>query len=139
MTETPVVIVQAQRGGPSTGLPTKTEQGDLFQLLGASQGDYPKAVFAPRTIPECYDMTVLAFNIAEKYQCPVLLATDLYLAERMETFDGVNIAKVPIERGELVTQNGGGGLRGVPRTQTAVSPRVLPGTPGAIYTAATDE
>ena len=138
MTETPVVIVEAQRGGPSTGLPTKTEQGDLFQLLGASQGEYPRAIFAPRTLQECYDMTILAFNIAETYQCPVLLATDLYLAERLETFDGVNITKVPIERGELVTQ-GDGSYRRFLITKTGVSPRALPGTPGTVYTAATDE
>ena len=138
MTETPVVIVEAQRGGPSTGLPTKTEQGDLFQLLGASQGDYPRAIFAPRTLQECYDMTILAFNIAERYQCPVLLATDLYLAERLETFEGVNITQVPIERGELVTQ-GDGSYRRFLITKTGVSPRALPGTPGTVYTAATDE
>ncbi|MBI3321384.1 MAG: 2-oxoacid:acceptor oxidoreductase subunit alpha [Candidatus Omnitrophica bacterium] len=139
MTETPVVIVEAQRGGPSTGLPTKTEQGDLFQMLGASQGDYPKAVFAPRTVQECYTMTILAFNMAEKYQCPVLIATDLYLAERLETFDGVDITRVTIERGELITQPNGNIYRRFLVTPTGVSPRALPGTSGAIFTAATDD
>ena len=139
MTETPVVIVEAQRGGPSTGLPTKTEQGDLFQMLGASEGEYPKAILAPRTLEECYSMTIQAFNLAEKYQCPVLIATDLYLAERLETFDGVDINKIPIERGELVTQPNGNGYRRFLDTKTGVSPRALPGTPGMVYTAATDE
>ncbi len=139
MTETPVVIVEAQRGGPSTGLPTKTEQGDLFQMLGASEGEFPKAVLAPRTLQECYSMTIQAFNLAEKYQCPVLIATDLYLAERLETFDGVDITTVPIERGELVTQPNGHGYRRFLDTPTGVSPRALPGTPGCVYTAATDE
>ena len=139
MTETPVVIVSAQRGGPSTGLPTKTEQGDLFQLLGASQGDFPKVILAPRTITECYSMAIEAFNIAEKFQCPVLIATDLYLAERLESFDGVDITNVPIDRGELVTQSNGHGYRRFLATPSGVSPRALPGTPGTVYTAATDE
>jgi 2-oxoglutarate ferredoxin oxidoreductase subunit alpha len=139
MTETPVVIVEAQRGGPSTGLPTKTEQGDLFQMLGASQGDFAKAIFAPRTIPECYDMTILAFNIAEKYQCPVMMATDLYLAERLETFEGVDISNIPIERGSFVTQASLQPYRRFLDTPSGVSPRALPGTPGMVFTAATDE
>ncbi len=139
MTETPVVIVEAMRGGPSTGLPTKTEQGDLFQILGASQGEFPKVILAPRTLQECYDMAIHAFNLAEKYQCPVLIATDLYLAERLETFEGVNISKIPIERGELVTQANGNGYRRFAVTPSGVSPRALPGTAGTVYTAATDE
>lgn len=139
MTETPVVIVNAQRGGPSTGLPTKTEQGDLFQLLGASQGDFPKVILAPRTLPECFSITIDAFNIAEKFQCPVLIATDLYLAERLETFDGVNITDIPIDRGELVTRSNGSGYRRFLDTETGVSPRALPGTAGTVYTSATDE
>ena len=138
MTETPVVIVEVQRAGPSTGIPTKTEQGDLFQLLGASQGDFPKAILAPRTLQECYDMTIQAFNLAEKYQLPVLIASDLYLAERLETFDGVDINNVKIERGPMVTQANGAYKRFLD-TPTGVSPRALPGTPGTIYTAATDE
>ena len=138
MTETPVVIVEAQRGGPSTGLPTKTEQGDLFQMIGASQGEFPKAVFAPRTLEESYTMTIQAFNLAEKYQCPVIISTDLYLAERLETFDGVDLNHVPIERGEFITQ-ANGTYRRFLDTKTGVSPRALPGTAGTIYTSATDE
>ncbi|MDP3723169.1 MAG: 2-oxoacid:acceptor oxidoreductase subunit alpha [Candidatus Omnitrophota bacterium] len=140
MTETPVVIVEAQRGGPSTGLPTKTEQGDLFQMLGASEGEFPKAILAPRTLEECYTMTIAAFNLAEEYQCPVLIATDLYLAERLETFDGVEITHIPIERGELLTQPpAGNGYRRFLDTKTGVSPRALPGMSGTVFTAATDE
>jgi 2-oxoglutarate ferredoxin oxidoreductase subunit alpha len=138
MTETPVVIVEAQRGGPSTGLPTKSEQGDLFQLLGASQGEFPKVILAPRTLQECYDMAIQAFNLAESYQCPVMIATDLYLAERLETFDGVDLNRIPIERGPMVTQANGVYRRFVD-TPTGVSPRALPGTQGTVFTAATDE
>ncbi|PIQ84706.1 MAG: hypothetical protein COV75_00780 [Candidatus Omnitrophica bacterium CG11_big_fil_rev_8_21_14_0_20_63_9] len=139
MTETPVVIVEVQRGGPSTGLPTKTEQADLFQLLGASQGEFPRVIFAPRTVAECYDVAIQAFNLSEKYQCPVLITSDLYLAERLETFDGVNITNVPIERGPMVSSSNGNGYRRFLDTPTGVSPRALPGTPGTIYTSATDE
>ena len=139
MTETPVVIVEVQRGGPSTGLPTKTEQADLFQLLGASQGDFPKIILAPRTLPECYTMAIQAFNLAEKYQCPVLISSDLYLAERNETLDGLDITNIPIERGELVTQWNGDRYQRFQDTKTGVSPRALPGTPGTVYVAATDE
>jgi 2-oxoglutarate ferredoxin oxidoreductase subunit alpha len=138
MTETPVVIVEVQRGGPSTGLPTKSEQADLFQVLGASQGEFPRAILVPRTLQECYQAAIQAFNLAEKYQCPVLIMSDLYLAERLETFDGVDIANVPIDRGALLTSVANG-YRRFADTPTGVSPRVLPGTPGAPYVAATDE
>ncbi len=138
MTETPLLVVEVQRGGPSTGLPTKTEQADLFQLLGASQGEFPRAIIAPRTLQECYDAAIQAFNIAETYQCPVLISSDLYLAERLETFDGVDIDNIPIERGQLVTQPNGPYRRFLD-TPSGISPRALPGTPGAIFTAATDE
>ena len=138
MTETPVVIVEVMRGGPSTGLPTKTEQGDLFQLFGASQGDFPKVILAPRTVPECFHVAVEAFNLAEKYQIPVMIISDLYLAERLETFDGVNLNNIPIDRGPMVTQPNGLYRRFLV-TDSGVSPRALPGTPGTIYTAATDE
>ena len=138
MTETPVVIVNAQRGGPSTGLPTKTEQADLFQMLGASQGDYPKAVLAPSTIEEAYAMTAQAFNIAERYQCPVLIASDLLLSEHQETIDGLPV-EVPIDRGELVTSWSNGPYKRYLATPSGVSPRAIPGTEGTVYVAATDE
>jgi len=139
MTETPVVVVEVQRGGPSTGLPTKTEQADLFQLLGASQGDFPKAILAPRTLPECYSTTIEAFNLAEKYQIPVIISSDLYLSERNETLDGLDINHVPVDRGELVTEVNGAPYRRFKDSKTGVSPRALPGTPNAIYVSATDE
>ncbi len=71
MIEAPVVIVEVQRGGPSTGIPTKTEQADLNQVFGASQGDYPRVIIAPTTTTDCFDTAVEAFNLAEKYQLPV--------------------------------------------------------------------
>ena len=139
MTETPLVVLEVQRGGPSTGLPTKTEQADLFQLLGASQGDFPRVILAPRTLTECYTMTIEAFNLADKYQCPVLISSDLYLAERNETLDGLDITNVPLERGELIPQWNGKPYRRFLDTPTGVSPRAFPGTPATVYVAATDE
>jgi len=139
MTETPVVIVEVQRAGPSTGVPTKTEQADLFQLLGASQGDFPKVILAPRTLPECYSIAIEAFNLAERFQCPVLISSDLYLSERNESLEGLNITDIPIERGEIVTQANGEPYRRFADTASGVSPRAFPGTPGTVYVAATDE
>jgi len=139
MTETPVVILSAQRGGPSTGLPTKTEQADLFQMIGASQGEFPKIVMAPRTLAECYSMTIDAFNLAEQYQCPVIITSDLYLAERNETLEGLDITNIPIDRGELITEWNGVTYRRYRDTKTGVSPRALPGAPGTVFVAATDE
>ena len=140
MTETPVVIIQAQRGGPSTGLPTKTEQGDLFQLLGASQGEFPKAILAPRTVEEAYAIIGEAFNIAEKYQCPVMIASDLLLSEHQETVEDLPTS-FPIERGEVVngTVSQTGEYQRFAITPSGVSPRALPGHPGTIFTTASDE
>ena len=139
MTETPIVVVEVQRGGPSTGLPTKTEQADLFQVLGASQGDFPKILLSPRTLSECYTMTIEAHNLAERYQVPVLIISDLYLAERNETLEGLDITNITIDRGQLVTQAAGNGYQRFLDTPTGASPRALPGTPGTVYVAATDE
>jgi len=72
MTETPIVVVVCQRPGPSTGLPTRTEQGDLKFVLHASQGDFPRFVIAPGDIEECFYKTIEAFNLADRYQCPVI-------------------------------------------------------------------
>jgi 2-oxoglutarate ferredoxin oxidoreductase subunit alpha len=140
MTETPVVIVTSQRGGPSTGLPTKTEQGDLFQVFGASQGDFPKIIIAPSTVEDCYYATVEAFNLAERYQLPVIIMSDLYLSEHMETVSNINF-KASIDRG-LVANNNGGNDQQFKRyafTETGVSPRSFPGMEGLTHVAASDE
>jgi len=139
MTETPVVIVSSQRGGPSTGLPTKTEQGDLFQMLGASQGDFPRILLAPRTVEECFRLTAEAFNLAERYQCPAMIASDLLLSEHQETIDGLDL-NVPIDRGELVNGHGvEGEYKRFAVTPTGISPRAFPGHEGTIFVAASDE
>ena len=140
MIEAPVVVVTCQRGGTSTGLPTKTEQADLFQVLGASQGDYPKIVIAPATVEDAFFATVEALNLAEIYQCPVILMSDLLLSEHYETIDTLDFSKVKIERGEMVNGSlGNGGYKSYLSTPSGISPRAVPGNPGTIYVAASDE
>jgi 2-oxoglutarate ferredoxin oxidoreductase subunit alpha len=148
--ETPVVIVNVQRAGPSTGVPTKTEQGDLNQALGASQGDFPRVIIAPISMGDCFTTPALAFNVAERFQCPVIILTDLLMAEGNETVDPALLdVDFPIDRGELVdlpslalsglpSTNGGPYLR-YKVTPSGISPRALPGTPGHLYVSASDE
>ena len=105
MIEAPVVFVNVQRGGPSTGIPTKTEQADLNQVIGASQGDFPRVIIAPSDVTDAFYSTVEAFNLAEKYQLPVIIISDLLLSEHPETIEADALRHdVRIERGELVTQ-----------------------------------
>jgi 2-oxoglutarate ferredoxin oxidoreductase subunit alpha len=143
MIEAPVVVVNVMRGGPSTGLPTKTEQGDLNQAFGASQGDFPRMIVAPRDAVDCFDATVEAFNIAEEFQLPVILLSDLYLAEHRSTIDADAVSHdVKIERGEWVEapgSNGNGRFRRFRITKSGVSPRAIPGTPGLMFVAGTDD
>ena len=87
MIEAPVVFIEVQRGGPSTGIPTKTEQADLNQVFGASQGDYPRVIIAPTETADCYYTAVEALNLAEKYQLPVTIISDLLLSEHPETIE----------------------------------------------------
>lgn len=139
MTETPLVAVLVQRGGPSTGLPTKTEQGDLNLALGAGQGDWPRAILAPRHPEECFRLTAQAFNLAEIYQTPIILMSDLYLGEGFRTVEKPDF-NVPIVRGMMAADGGNPGrYRRYAYTESGVSPRVLPGTKGYEYVAASDE
>ncbi|MCX8029452.1 MAG: 2-oxoacid:acceptor oxidoreductase subunit alpha [Brevinematales bacterium] len=142
MTETPVVIVNSMRGGPSTGLPTKTEQGDLFQALGASQGEYPKAILAPKDTVSAFYLTSEAFNLADRYQMPVIILIDFLLSNGYYGVltEEIDPSKIRIDRGELLNSiNGNGEYLRYKDTSTGVSPRVLPGTPNVYYVAATDE
>jgi len=136
------VVIEVQRGGPSTGIPTKTEQGDLNQVFGASQGDFPRVIIAPTETADCFWTAVEAFNLAEKYQLPVLIISDLLLSEHPETIEADALRHdVAIERGELVTEwpKTNGPYRRYANTPSGVSPRALPGTEGTEYVAATDE
>src|SRR3989338_9832545 len=101
ITETPLVVVEAQRTGPSTGLPTRTEQSDLEFVLRASQGEFPRIILAPGTIEQCFEAGWRAFNLAEKYQCPVIVLTDLHLSSHLQSVDKsrLDFSKVKIDRG----------------------------------------
>ncbi len=94
MTETPVVIALGQRPGPATGLPTRTEQGELQFALYTAHGEFPRVIFAPGTPEQAFYLTNKAFDLAEKYQIPVIILTDQYLADSQWTFDGFDTGKL---------------------------------------------
>lgn len=140
--EVPVVVVEVQRGGPSTGLPTKTEQADLNQVFGASQGEFPRLIVAPRDMADAYESTVEAFNMSEKYQMPALIMSDLLLSEHLETVDReVFRHDVKIDRGEQVKEwdEKNGKYKRFKFTESGVSPRAIPGTANTLYVSGTDE
>jgi len=152
MIETPVVCVDVQRGGPATGIPTKTEQGDLWQVLGAGQGDYPRIIVAPSSQLELFQTIPELFNLCDRYQCPGLVLSDLLIAEGTSSIDPADLNfDVEIERGELILPNGNGEPRNPASgyndstylrfkiTESGISPRAVPGLPGHIFVAATDE
>src|SRR5215468_11989247 len=113
MIETPVVVIDVQRAGPSTGVPTKTEQGDLWQMLGAGFGDFPKVIATPTDIVDCFKIIPEMFNLVDKFQCPGIVLTDLLLSEGTASATPSELEfKVPIDRGELVTSANGNGTNG---------------------------
>jgi 2-oxoglutarate ferredoxin oxidoreductase subunit alpha len=140
-TETPLVVCNVMRSGPSTGMPTKQEQGDLDAMLYGGHGEVPRFVVAPTTVAECFHRTVEAFNLAEKYQVPVFLAADLSLAVSEQTFppEEFDMDAVEIERGAVVDgdveawQNEKGQFRPHAVTEDGISPRAFPGTPGGAH------
>ena len=133
MAEIPTVIVNVQRGGPSTGLPTKVEQGDLNIALYGGAGDSPRVVMAPTDTEECYNGIQLAFDIAEKYQTPVIFLSDLFLGQRTETVTiKENIDRNRCTRKKPTPEQ----LKNFQRyqiTDDGVSPLIVPGEPGAVY------
>jgi 2-oxoglutarate/2-oxoacid ferredoxin oxidoreductase subunit alpha len=139
MTETPVVVVDSQRSGPSTGLPTKTEQGDLNLMLGAGQGEFPRAILAPSNPREAYYAMLDAFRLAEEFQTPVLVASDFHLSESHMTVDRSEIdLNVPVPSLFTVPANGHDYKR-YQYTPSGVSPRAIPGQPGLQFVAGSDE
>jgi len=142
ITETPLVLVLAQRPGPATGLPTRTEQGDLWFALHAGHGEFPRAILAPATVDEAFHMIIKAFNIAEKYQTPVIILTDHYLATSYATVDRFNLSEVVIDRGDLVDgkklSNGKDYRRHIV-TDSGISPRAFPGQNNVLVVTDSDE
>ncbi len=102
MSEVPVVIALVQRPGPSTGLPTRTAQADLRFALHASQGEFPRFVIAPGDVEECFYHTMIAHNLAEKFQVPAIIISDKYLGESAKSIPWFESNKIPIERGKLL-------------------------------------
>ena len=141
MMEIPVVMVDVQRAGPSTGVPTKTEQGDLWQTLGASQGDFPRLIVAPVNALDAFNTIPEVFNLADHYQCPGLVLSDLLISEGTFSVDPDDIAMTPeINRGKLITEPApGNGYQRYKDTEDGISPRALPGVEGYVHVVATDE
>ena len=138
MTETPLVIVDTQRGGPSTGLPTKQEQSDLMAMIYGTHGEIPKIVIAPSTVQEAFYDTAEAFNLAEEYQCPVIILSDLQLSLGKQTVEPLEFDKVEIRRGKLITEDlpeieNKGYFKRYEVTEDGVSPRVIPGVKNGIH------
>ena len=145
MMEIPLVCINVQRAGPATGVPTKTEQGDLWQVLGAGQGDYPRIIVAPNNIPDCYKTVPQLFNLVDKFQCPGIILSDLLLSEGRSSVDPTELDfGVPINRGAVIGLNGAtpplnGGYKRYQLTEDGISTRALPGTPGFEHVVATDD
>ncbi len=143
LTETPVVIVNVQRGGPATGLPTKPEQGDINEMVYGSHGEIPRVVLAPGTYDECFYDTAAAFNLADTHQCPVIVAMDLTLGMGKGTVESLDWNRVRIDRGKLLDAQSltqlGAPYQRFEETEDGISPRVLPGTPGGVHLNTADE
>jgi len=127
MTEVPLVIVDAQRAGPSTGMPTKLEQGDLFQALYGGHGDFPRIVMAPASVEDCLFEIVHAFNLAEKYQMPAIFLSDQSLSHRTESLELPDVSGLTAVNRERPKD---GDLASYSRfrvTESGVSPMSQPG------------
>lgn len=138
MTETPVVVVVAQRPAPATGLPTRTEQADLEFVLHGGHGEFPRAIFSPGTVEECFHLTRRALELSERYQGPMFLLTDQFLADSYR-------AVMPFEVGDLSPMSVGSEVAGSSQylrfaiTESGVSPRLLPGMSENLVVVDSDE
>lgn len=161
MAELPCVLVDAQRGGPSTGMPTRHEQGDLYVAVFAGHGEVPKIVLSPTSVSDCFYQTINAFNLAERYQLPVLLMQDTVLAVRTESIPRPDLSAIEVWDRETIgfhgvnatellpeangSTNGHAGPNGHSHgdegylryklTESGVSVTSIPGQPGGQYVA----
>ncbi len=133
--ELPLVCVNVQRGGPSTGIPTKGEQSDLWQAVFSAHGDAIRPVLAPTTVADIFPVTVEAFNIAEQYQTPVIVLSDGDLGQRKEIVDPVNTAAVKIVNRRRPTARELENYRRFQMTESGISPISEPGMAGGNYLA----
>ncbi len=142
LTETPLVLVNVQRGGPATGIPTWTEQGDLQFILRAAQGDFPRIILTPGDVQEAFELGAEAMNLADMYQVPVIILSDKYIAEGNTTVDKFKIKNIKINRGKLLTQAELNKIKKYERyklVKDGVSPRTVPGMKNGLYIANSDE
>ncbi len=126
MQELPLVIVDAQRGGPSTGLPTRTEQSDLDLAVYGRHGDAPRIVLAPSDVEECFYYAMHAINLAEKYQTPVLLLSDQHLSQRSQAIPRPDPSRIPLVTRKLVAE-GTEHYKRYELTEDSISPMATPG------------
>ena len=139
MTETPLVVVVAQRPGPATGLPTRTEQGDLEMVLHAGHGAFPKAIFAPGTVEDCFSLTRKAFELAETCQGPVFVLTDQFLADSYRAVVPPDMEKLPQVALDRPSPDSSLPYRRYAMTESGISPRLVPGLCEHLVVADSDE
>jgi 2-oxoglutarate ferredoxin oxidoreductase subunit alpha len=141
MAEIPIVLIDAQRAGPSTGMPTRQEQGDLFLAAVGGHGEIQRIVVAPTSVSDCFAQAVNAFNLAEEFQVPVVLLTDTILAVRTESIPTPDVSELEVV--DRLRHEGNGhagpgiesGYRRYQLTESGVSPMAIPGTDGGQYVA----
>jgi len=133
MTELPLVIVNSQRGGPSTGLPTKTEQSDLYQAVYGRNGDAPMPVIAARSPGDAFECAIEACRIATQYMTPVMLLTDGYIANAAEPWAVPDLTAYEAFPVEFLTEVPEGGFKPYSRDEKLARPWVKPGTPGLLH------
>lgn len=134
--ELPLVVLNVQRGGPSTGIPTKPEQSDLFQAAFSAHGDVVRPILAPTSVAHTFFTTVEAFNIAERYQTPVILLSDQEVAQRKETVDPIDTSRIVVEDRRRPSDIELEDYRRFRLTESGVSPISHPGMRGGNYLAA---
>ena len=139
MTETPIVVVVAQRPGPATGLPTRTEQGDLNFVLHAGHGEFPRALFAPGSVEECFHLTRKAFFLAEKYQGPIFILTDQFLADSSRAVPIFDIDSLPYVQLPDTSLSSSPSYNRFVLTDNGISPRLVPGFTEYRVVAGSDE
>jgi len=142
ISETPIVIVESQRTGPATGLPTWTGQGELLYAINASHGEFLRVVIAPGDADEAYQSTIQAFNLADKYQIPVIILADKYLSESPQSVTEFSTKDVAIDRGLMLAQKELDKIKDFKRyefTQSGISARSIPGQKGGVYQANSDD
>ncbi len=133
--ELPLVLLNVMRGGPSTGLPTKPEQSDLFQACFSAHGDVLRPVLAPTCVADSFDVTVEAFNLAEHYQTPVIILSDQEIAQRKETVDPIDASKYTVLERRKPTESELQKYARFAPTETGISPISNPGMQGGAYLA----